>query len=239
MLDATDKKQGSEEQTPTTPRPNAHFDNEPSGKLTAEKSTRNTPTRHSFGGVAGQKPLPHEPVTPLSSLRDQQKEEETKRMRSEESHRSHRCDSQDVEMGEGDDDDGEEDGSDNESITSDSQRPSKKKTGQRFFCTDFPPCQLSFTRSEHLARHIRYVLAHARDNVGIDNRTGSIQASGHSNAIARDDSLDLTICASMPRLCTLTKKYRATPSQLPVPVSKGKYEPIGCGLLRPEREHRP
>lgn len=33
--------------------------------------------------------------------------------------------------------------------------PSKKKKGQRFFCTDFPPCQLSFTRSEHLARHIR------------------------------------------------------------------------------------
>ncbi|KAJ5141474.1 transcriptional regulator family: C2H2 zinc finger [Penicillium atrosanguineum] len=33
--------------------------------------------------------------------------------------------------------------------------PSKKKKGQRFFCTDFPPCSLSFTRSEHLARHIR------------------------------------------------------------------------------------
>lgn len=33
--------------------------------------------------------------------------------------------------------------------------PSKKKKGQRFFCTDFPPCTLSFTRSEHLARHIR------------------------------------------------------------------------------------
>ncbi|KAL1973127.1 hypothetical protein VTN31DRAFT_6669 [Thermomyces dupontii] len=33
--------------------------------------------------------------------------------------------------------------------------PKKKKKGQRFFCTDFPPCTLSFTRSEHLARHIR------------------------------------------------------------------------------------
>ncbi|KAL2351650.1 hypothetical protein BJ546DRAFT_1028961 [Cryomyces antarcticus] len=53
------------------------------------------------------------------------------------------------------DDDDDPDGSDNESVTSDSQRPSKKKKGQRFFCTDFPPCQLSFTRSEHLARHIR------------------------------------------------------------------------------------
>jgi uncharacterized Zn-finger protein len=58
-------------------------------------------------------------------------------------------------MGEGDDDD--KDGSDNESVTSDANRPSKKKKGQRFFCTEFPPCNLSFTRSEHLARHIRYV----------------------------------------------------------------------------------
>lgn len=37
--------------------------------------------------------------------------------------------------------------------------PQKKKKGQRFFCTDFPPCNLSFTRSEHLARHIRYVMS--------------------------------------------------------------------------------
>jgi hypothetical protein len=34
-----------------------------------------------------------------------------------------------------------------------SDRPRKKKS-QRFCCTDYPPCQLSFTRSEHLARHI-------------------------------------------------------------------------------------
>ena len=61
-------------------------------------------------------------------------------------------------MGDGDED--EKDGSDNDSVTSDSNRPSKKKKGQRFFCTDFPPCNLSFTRSEHLARHIRYVRRH-------------------------------------------------------------------------------
>ena len=48
-----------------------------------------------------------------------------------------------------------EDGSDGESIDGDTGRPSKKKKGQRFFCTEFPPCNLSFTRSEHLARHIR------------------------------------------------------------------------------------
>jgi hypothetical protein len=53
--------------------------------------------------------------------------------------------------------DGEDDGSDGESVDDDENgRPSKKKKGQRFFCTDYPPCNLSFTRSEHLARHIRY-----------------------------------------------------------------------------------
>lgn len=62
---------------------------------------------------------------------------------------------QDVQMGDGEEDD--KDGSDNDSVVSDSGRPSKKKKGQRFFCTEFPPCNLSFTRSEHLARHIRCV----------------------------------------------------------------------------------
>ena len=54
--------------------------------------------------------------------------------------------------------DGEgEAGSDAESVDPETGRASKKKKGQRFFCTDFPPCKLSFTRSEHLARHIRFV----------------------------------------------------------------------------------
>ena len=61
--------------------------------------------------------------------------------------------SQDVEM---EDEDGEDVGSDAESVDAEGQ-PSKKKKGQRFFCTEYPPCKLSFTRSEHLARHIRYV----------------------------------------------------------------------------------
>ncbi len=51
--------------------------------------------------------------------------------------------------------DDEQDGSDNDTESGDPGRSSKKKKGQRFFCTDFPPCNLSFTRSEHLARHIR------------------------------------------------------------------------------------
>ncbi|PWY87890.1 C2H2 transcription factor [Aspergillus sclerotioniger CBS 115572] len=48
-----------------------------------------------------------------------------------------------------------DEGSDHEAETKGGAPPSKKKKGQRFYCTDFPPCNLSFTRSEHLARHIR------------------------------------------------------------------------------------
>lgn len=52
------------------------------------------------------------------------------------------------------DSDMENDASDHDDEPGDAP-PSKKKKGQRFFCTNFPPCNLSFTRSEHLARHIR------------------------------------------------------------------------------------
>jgi uncharacterized Zn-finger protein len=48
-------------------------------------------------------------------------------------------------------------GSDDESVNADGTRSGKKKKSQRFYCTDYPPCNLSFTRSEHLARHIRFV----------------------------------------------------------------------------------
>jgi hypothetical protein len=37
----------------------------------------------------------------------------------------------------------------------DSEVSTKPRKPQRFYCTDYPPCELSFTRSEHLARHIR------------------------------------------------------------------------------------
>lgn len=53
------------------------------------------------------------------------------------------------------DSEGEQDDSDHDQDIGSNGPPSKKKKGQRFFCTDFPPCNLSFTRSEHLARHIR------------------------------------------------------------------------------------
>ncbi|KIV81961.1 hypothetical protein PV11_04107 [Exophiala sideris] len=51
-------------------------------------------------------------------------------------------------------DDDDED-SDIDPEQGDADGASRKKKGQRFFCTGYPPCNLSFTRSEHLARHIR------------------------------------------------------------------------------------
>ncbi|KAJ6019163.1 hypothetical protein N7522_001230 [Penicillium canescens] len=53
------------------------------------------------------------------------------------------------------DSEGEQDDSDHDHDPGSNAPPSKKKKGQRFFCDAFPPCNLSFTRSEHLARHIR------------------------------------------------------------------------------------
>ncbi|KAI9816619.1 MAG: hypothetical protein M1827_001752 [Pycnora praestabilis] len=144
-----------EETTPTTPRPN-NFTSIQEPAVPADESTPNTPTRNSFGGISGQRPLPlstssFESPIPQKRYSDSPSVKGT--LTRENSHRSAQSsESQDVDM----DDSEEEDGSDTDSIDAESGRPSKKKKGQRFFCTDFPPCTLSFTRSEHLARHIRF-----------------------------------------------------------------------------------
>ena len=154
-----------EDNTPTTPRPNTKFftESRPADDSRGEDPSAKTPTRNSFGGLAGQRPLPSvsrvpaaglpsSPYTPSRELSATPSRNGA--LSRENSHRSTQSvDSQDIEMGE-EDDEGR-DGSDNESVTSDSRPSKKKKKGQRFFCTEFPPCQLSFTRSEHLARHIR------------------------------------------------------------------------------------
>jgi hypothetical protein len=146
-----------EETTPTTPRPNSTFfhDSRPTEDSRTEDPSARTPTRNSFA-LSNQHPLPSTPFTKSQDSSNPPSENGVNgslgRM---DSHRSTQSvDSQDIDMGQ---DEEERDGSDNESVTSDANRPSKKKKGQRFFCTDFPPCTLSFTRSEHLARHIRYV----------------------------------------------------------------------------------
>jgi hypothetical protein len=160
-LSVPDPPQGrpGDETTPTTPRPNSRFfaESKATEEIRTEDSSAKTPTRNTFAGLVGQRPLPSSPFTPGRELSETPSASNKSEQSREDSHRS-TADGQDVHMGDGDEDD--KDGSDNESVTSDSNRPSKKKKGQRFFCTDFPPCNLSFTRSEHLARHIRYVFCY-------------------------------------------------------------------------------
>ena len=152
-LNAPEQNKSGGEQTPTTPKP--RFAEQAPKPSTTENATPSTPTASSFGKASGQHDLPEEPQTPARPLeRNESTEGSLKRNSTHISHLSN--EEHDVEMAEADDENAtEDDVSDNESVTSDSQRPSKKKKGQRFFCTDFPPCNLSFTRSEHLARHIR------------------------------------------------------------------------------------
>ena len=147
----------SEVTTPTTPRAPfehvlLHQANQP-----REEPGSTTPTRDSFAASNGKRALPISPLSakfppnPLNTNPDRQPDtggEDSKRPAS-----SHEL--QDVEMAGSDEG---EDVSDTESNDDETGRPSKKKKkGQRFFCTDYPPCNLSFTRSEHLARHIRFV----------------------------------------------------------------------------------
>ncbi|KAI1820111.1 hypothetical protein F4861DRAFT_89993 [Xylaria intraflava] len=116
----------------------------------AASPTTPTPTKATFG----QRPLPTSPFPQAVRIPDHFEEKGPKRDHS----RLSRGDSEDVEMDESDKEaHGNEDGagSDDESVNGDGSKSHKKKKSQRFYCTDYPPCSLSFTRSEHLARHIR------------------------------------------------------------------------------------
>lgn len=150
----------NEATTPTTPRAPvanaAASPHPPPPTQPTQGSTPNTPTRWSFSGINGQRPLPTSPFANSFSQTTSTSDCRPDVLQRGDSHRSHRSmpsvDSQDLDMDESDEGEG---GSDGESIDGETGRPTKKKKGQRFFCTDFPPCNLSFTRSEHLARHIR------------------------------------------------------------------------------------
>lgn len=124
-----------------------------------------TPTRATFGGnvnnaMAQQKPLPQSPFPDAAKIPENPAVAEVKSHRRANSQHSKRSrDSAEMDVDDsGDDTAGDEDGaSDGEdSVNADGSRSNKKKKGnQRFWCKDYPPCKLSFTRSEHLARHIR------------------------------------------------------------------------------------
>lgn len=136
-----------EDATATTPRPTTGPSAPPASS--AKLDDAKTPTRTNFGALSSQRPLPDSVSAPDAP----EDKKALKRGNSRYSAKSR--ESEDVDMDDSDNDD--EDGSDEESVAADGTRTTKKKKSQRFFCTDYPPCSLSFTRSEHLARHIRFV----------------------------------------------------------------------------------
>ena len=150
--------------TPTTPRPDDSTSavattGDAGSRDPADESTPNTPTRDSFGGLSNQQPLPTPSLSsayPHHNLNGKRASVDESVLGQQDSNRSSLLspNSQDVDMDHADSED-DDDLSDDDSLSGEPGRPSKKKKGQRFFCTDFPPCTLSFTRSEHLARHIR------------------------------------------------------------------------------------
>jgi hypothetical protein len=113
-----------------------------------------TPTRATFGAaMAGQKPLPSSPFP--QSVQIAEAADRPRRDNSQHSSKSSNRDSMDIDMDESDGEEGDDGSDDDDSVDADGTRSGKKKKSQRFFCTEYPPCALSFTRSEHLARHIR------------------------------------------------------------------------------------
>ena len=147
-------RRNGEDNTPTTPRPNTA----PSIPLPpmnrADDAT--TPTRATFqnNALASQRPLPSKlPSTaPIPEYREPEK---TPLHRGNSTYSTQSSASEDVNMDRGSES-GKESSGDEGSLNADGTRkPEKKKKTQKFYCEKFPPCNLSFTRSEHLARHIR------------------------------------------------------------------------------------
>ena len=148
-----------EEANPLTPRPSTA----PTSQLHPQmpRDDARTPTRATFG-LDNQRPLPPAsspfvPPTPLSSNEEQS--QQTGLARGDSQHSTESRDSGDVDMDS--EDNGEEGSEDDASVNADGTRSTKKKgKSQRFYCLEYPPCNLSFTRSEHLARHIRLAGIH-------------------------------------------------------------------------------
>lgn len=221
-----------DETTPTTPRPTSRFfaESKAAEEIRADESSAKTPTRNTFAaGLAGQRPLPTSPFTPGREVSETPSASNKSERSREGSHKPTQstASAQDVHMGDGDE---EKEASDNESVTSDSNRPSKKKKGQRFFCTDFPPCNLSFTRSEHLARHIRYVFFFLSLYCLLcdfpNSPTVSIPENGPFSVTAQDASRASTISGSMHKPSTSTKTFPQNHWRPQARDFSDKYEPI-------------
>lgn len=142
-----------EETTPTTPRPSTAPQPQPATRL----DDATTPTRATFGALASQRPLPVSPFPAAITVPENPETEKKPLIRGDSQYSAKSTNSEDVEMEDNSEGDGEDGSDEEESVNADGTRSTKKKKSQRFWCTDYPPCNLSFTRSEHLARHIRYV----------------------------------------------------------------------------------
>ncbi|KAL8946739.1 MAG: hypothetical protein Q9222_006905 [Ikaeria aurantiellina] len=140
--------------TPTTPRAPTLPQTQPQPTTIVEEQSTTTPTRLNFASLSGQRPLPTSPFRSSFNAQPHSTGHADPRVlnREHSHHSTQSSGSQDIDMDMSDDGEG---ASDDESVDAETGRPSKKKKGQKFYCTEFPPCNLSFTRSEHLARHIR------------------------------------------------------------------------------------
>lgn len=144
--------------SPTTPRPRtAPQSLPPPPQTTMDDAT--TPTRATFGNnaMAQQKPLPQSPFPEAAKIPEAGTQCDNKAHQRENSQLSKRSrDSEEMDVDESDNDTAGEESDGEDSVNADGSKSNKKKKGnQRFYCKDYPPCNLSFTRSEHLARHIR------------------------------------------------------------------------------------
>ncbi|KAK5625263.1 hypothetical protein RRF57_000979 [Xylaria bambusicola] len=120
----------------------------------APSPTTPTPTKATFG----QRPLPSSPFPQTVQIPERIEEIETPQRDTSHVAQAPRGNSEDVDMNDTDGEaHGHEDstGSNDEGGNADGAKSNKKKKSQRFYCTEYPPCKLSFTRSEHLARHVR------------------------------------------------------------------------------------
>ncbi|CAK7562615.1 MAG: Up in starvation [Sporothrix epigloea] len=124
---------------------------------TMSDSSRPAPTN---GTLAKQMPLP-EPGSPTTNKNNKSSEnnrgdDTTSNHTSAQMQQSHSQGSKSTAATSHSDEAGDVKMSDNDSNADETTSKSgRKKKSQRFYCTEFPSCNLSFTRSEHLARHIR------------------------------------------------------------------------------------
>lgn len=144
---------------PVNPPTMTNKDEQGDGDRTSPTSPTSPTTPTPTSAAFGQRPLPMSPFPQAVHIPEGTTEDKTLQRTSSKRSRGSRADSEDINMDDNSEDEGhgkeEHPMSEGESVNADGSKSNKKKKSQRFYCTEYPPCKLSFTRSEHLARHIR------------------------------------------------------------------------------------